>query len=188
MNEVTTSSAYQLTTTPAPVGWKSGAISGTYQGQTLGENKSLISGLTGPNLLISEVVQGSALFDSVPDYVGMPTQNTPLCDVVFFPDLLATGVNAFYRILSVVDDQTMIVEDIKKTAGDISGIGAYVLSSRYNPLTGIDVDGIVFQTFGAMFLDGTILDGCPCPMEYNGTPLEPILLYSNDGVVITVTR
>jgi len=195
MNEVTTSSVYQITELPEPIGWKTASLSGAYLGTVLGGGKSLISGITGPALLISEVVQGSVLFDSVPDYVGMPTQNTPLCDVVYFPDLLAIGINAFYKILTVVDDQTMIVEDPTETAGNITWNGAYVLCSRYNPLTYIEINGSALL-FG-YFLDGSMLnnynyisDPFPYTLGGSNSPIEPVIFQAavNNTITATVKR
>lgn len=176
-------SAVQLTSTPLPVGWKYAEIGDSdFRGNAIGGGKSQLIGVGGTAQLITKVLQGGLLFEQPEEYVGVPTQNTPIIDVVFAP-----SVAGIYRVLQVNNNKYMIVSDPTGSLDGLTGVQLYGLCSRFDAPMSIEMNGVA-NTFGAIFLDGTTYSGCPANIKFNGTPLEPVLFSSSDNATATITR
>lgn len=178
MNEVTAISAFQLTDTPTPVGWRYAQITDQWLVSSTANGVSVLTSEGGSGEAIAEVLQGTVLFDSAPDYLGMPTQNTPICDVIYMPSAITDGYNAFFRIISVIDDNTILVAN--PSGVTIGKNDAYVLCSRFKPVRGLDVNNLVGSDFDMYNLNGTYAQFISPPLTLIGQ-LDPILFLSSNG-------
>lgn len=178
-------SVYQLSDVPTPLGWKYAQMgAGLWSAATLTPTKLLIRCADGDFDAITGVVQGGLLFEQPQEWFGVPTQNTPIIDVVYCP-----SQPAIFRVLEVIDPLNIVVSN---PSGIVVSerFNWYGLCSRYNPVTSIDIDGFA-TTYNASFLDGTSYTNAIVPFHgFFGTPLEPILLNTDspDLPVATITR
>lgn len=144
---------------------------------------------SGTGIALSEILQGDALFESSGTYgteTTMPNQQSPLINVCYNID-----TTSIYKIVDVINDTTIVVEDPQGLADGISGNNIYLTCSRFAPPTKMIFSGV--GTIGISTLDGTIISsGITLPHEIEaeeGSVLEPVLIRAVSGdLVVTIIR
>jgi len=160
------------------VGFKSNGISGSWSKTGVMPNGGSILTTTGGSA-ISEILQGGLLFETPPSYSDghMPNQQSPIIDVVY-----VTDIGAIYKILSVIDNNTIIIDDPASTASGINDMTIYGVCSRFNPPTELDFKG--GSNLGISCIDGTKINTGiipPYKTETQEGVLQPALFISNGG-------
>lgn len=202
----TKTSVYTIDVTPAPWGWSHGALNVVLYAELLGNGRSKL--YVDQGQMESKMLQGGLLFENPDSFGGllpdgtvtsgiygysttMPNSNTPVVDYVYSPyGIINSGNSCFYKIVSVINNVEIIVEDPLQTAASCIGYVLHGLSSLYNTPTYLDIDVQLGYDFDMWCSDGTYTPFIPYPVIIDGagSPIAPILLSSSTSAKLTVKR